>query len=76
VSFESPERDDGQGLAFHLIVRGKARVTEGGAPEFLRRIAPRYLEPGVKFPRGDDPPKGWIMRIRPTGWRGYGPWAS
>jgi PPOX class probable F420-dependent enzyme len=76
VSFQSTEHDDGQGLAYYLVVRGLARLTEGGGPALLRRIAPRYLEPGVKFPRGDDPPEGWIMRIAPESWRGHGPWGS
>ncbi len=76
VSFESKETDDGAGLAYYLFVRGRARLTEGGAPTLLRRIAPRYLEPGVKFPRGDDSPEGWIMRIAPESWRGYGPWGA
>jgi PPOX class probable F420-dependent enzyme len=76
VSYESPHHDEHQGLSFHLVVRGTARVTTGGAPAFLRRIAPRYLEPGVKFPRHDDAPEGWIIRIKPVRWRGYGPWAG
>jgi PPOX class probable F420-dependent enzyme len=77
VSYESSKRDRVQGLTYHLVVKGSARITEGGATEFLRRIAPRYLEPGVKFPRGDNPPEqGWIMRIAPERVLGYGPWAS
>jgi PPOX class probable F420-dependent enzyme len=76
ISWESPQPDRHQGLHYYLSIRGTARVTEGGAPGFLRRIAPRYLEPGVKFPRGDDPPEGWIMRVAPTRILGYGPWAG
>jgi PPOX class probable F420-dependent enzyme len=76
VSYQSTQHDDGQGLTHYLVVRGTARITEGGGPALLRRIAPRYLEPGVKFPRGDDPPEGWIMRIAPESWRGHGPWGS
>lgn len=76
LSYESPERDDQQGLHYYLVVSGTARFTEGGGPALLRRIAPRYLEPGVKFPRGDNPPEGWIMRIAPERWRGYGPWGA
>ncbi len=76
LSFQSPTVDDGQGLTHYLVVRGRARITEGGGPAFLRRIAPRFLQPGVKFPRGDDPPEGWIMRIAVESWRGHGPWGS
>lgn len=76
IAYESPEHDDQQGLNYYLVVEGLARVTAGGAPELLRAIAPRYLAPGVKFPRGDDPPTGWIIRVAPTRWRGYGPWGE
>lgn len=74
VTFESPAGDSATGLRFYLAVRGRARITEGGAPDLLRRLAPRYLGPGVKFPRGENPPEGWIMRIAPEGIHGYGPW--
>jgi PPOX class probable F420-dependent enzyme len=76
ISYQAAEHDDGQGLTHYLVVRGQARITEGGGPALLRRIASRYLEPGVKFPRGDDPPEGWIMRVAPESWRGHGPWGS
>jgi len=76
VTFESPDGDVATGLRFYLGVRGRARVTDGGAPDLLRRLAPRYLGAGVKFPRGDDPPEGWIMRIAPERIFGYGPWAG
>jgi PPOX class probable F420-dependent enzyme len=75
VAFESPERD-ALGLRHYLVVHGRARVTEGGAPAFLRRLAPIYLGPDVKFPRGDNPPEGWIMRIEPERWLGHGPWVA
>lgn len=81
ISFESPDRDvagerGSGGLRFYLAVTGIARVTEGGGPDLLRRLAPRYLGPGVKFPPGDDPPEGWIVRIAPERWHGYGPWTT
>jgi PPOX class probable F420-dependent enzyme len=76
VTFESPDGDGATGLRFYLGVRGRARVTEGGAPAMLRELALRYLEPGVKFPRGDDPPEGWIIRIAPERIYGYGPWTE
>jgi PPOX class probable F420-dependent enzyme len=31
------------GLRTYLVVHGKARVTEGGAPALLQRLAPLYL---------------------------------
>jgi PPOX class probable F420-dependent enzyme len=74
ITFEAPDGDDATGLRFYLGVRGRARVTAGGAPALLRRLAPRYLGPGVKFPRGEDPPEGWVLRIAPERVHGYGPW--
>ena len=62
-------------MAYNIVVYGTARLTQGGAPELVRRLAPRYLRPGVKFPR-DDAPQGWIMRVAPERWYGYGPWGS
>jgi PPOX class probable F420-dependent enzyme len=44
------------GLLQYLIVHGRARITEGGAPELLQELAYRYLGPGVRFPPMDDPP--------------------
>jgi PPOX class probable F420-dependent enzyme len=77
VSYEAGDRDGQLGLTYYLVVKGTARVTDGGAAPFLRRIADRYVGPGVKFPRGDHPPEqGWIMRIAPARFLGYGPWAD
>lgn len=81
ITFESPDHDvAGQrgsgGLRFYLAVSGTARVTEGGAPALLQRLACTYLGPDIKFPPGDDPPQGWIMRITPARWHGYGPWTD
>jgi PPOX class probable F420-dependent enzyme len=75
VSYESPERDE-LGLSYNIVVYGSARLTEGGAPELVGRLAQRYLHAGVKFPRGDSPPAGWVVRIAPERWYGYGPWGS
>src|SRR6059058_5528002 len=61
------------GLNEYLVVHGRARVTEGGAPELLQRLARVYLGPDVKFPPSENPPPGWIMRITPERWHGYGP---
>jgi hypothetical protein len=64
------------GLAEYLIVHGSARVTEGGAPELLQRLAHVYLGPGVKFPTIDAPPPGYITRITAERIRGIGPWRT
>ena len=75
LSIESPERDR-LGMNYYLVVSGTARLTEGGAPELVTELAKRRLPAGTKFPRGDDNPPGWIMRITPERWRGYGPWSD
>jgi PPOX class probable F420-dependent enzyme len=63
------------GLKHYLVVHGTARVTEGGGPELLQKLAHTYIGPDVKFPPMDDPPPGWIIRITPERFAGVGPWA-
>jgi PPOX class probable F420-dependent enzyme len=63
------------GLTEYLVVHGRARVTEGGAPALLQRLAHVYLGPEVKFPPMDDPPPGYITRIAVERVGGVGPWA-
>ncbi|HAM02322.1 MAG TPA: PPOX class F420-dependent enzyme [Acidimicrobiaceae bacterium] len=67
---------DPNGLAHYLVVHGRARVTEGGAPELLQRLAHVYLGPDVRFPPMDDPPPGLVLRITPERVSGVGPWAG
>jgi PPOX class probable F420-dependent enzyme len=64
------------GLQQYLVLYGKARVTEGGAPQLLQRLAHAYLGPGVKFPPMDDPPPGHVLRIDVERVGGVGPWAT
>jgi PPOX class probable F420-dependent enzyme len=63
------------GLAEYLVIYGTARVTEGGAPELLQRLAHTYLGPDVRFPPMDNPPPGYITRITVDRVAGVGPWA-
>jgi PPOX class probable F420-dependent enzyme len=51
------------GLKEHLVVHGRGRIEEGGAPDLLQRLAHVYLGPDVKFPPMDDPPPGFTLRI-------------
>ena len=51
------------GLKEYLVLHGRARLEEGGAPELLQRLAHTYLGAEVKFPPMDDPPPGHVMRI-------------
>jgi PPOX class probable F420-dependent enzyme len=64
-----------RGLIEYLVIYGTARITEGGAPELLQRLAHTYLGPDVRFPDMDDPPPGYITRITPERFSGVGPWA-
>jgi PPOX class probable F420-dependent enzyme len=64
------------GLLNYLVVHGTARITEGGGPELLQRLAYVYLGPDVKFPPMDDPPPGVVARIAPERFGGVGPWAD
>lgn len=62
------------GLAEYLVIDGSARVTEGGAPALLQRLARTYLGPDVTFPPMPDPPEGFVTRITVERIGGIGPW--
>lgn len=62
------------GLLEYLVVYGTARVTEGGAPEMLQRLAHTYLGPDEVFPNMPDPPPGFVTRVTPERLGGVGPW--
>jgi PPOX class probable F420-dependent enzyme len=64
------------GLLQYLVVHGRARITEGGAPELLQELAYRYLGPDVTFPPMPDPPPGFVLRIEVERVGGIGPWAG
>jgi PPOX class probable F420-dependent enzyme len=63
------------GLKQYLVIHGRARLVDGGAPELLQRLAHVYLGPDVKFPPMDDPPPGQVLRIAVERIGGVGPWA-
>jgi PPOX class probable F420-dependent enzyme len=75
LSFEGT-RVHPPGLKEYLVVHGRARVEEGGAPELLQRLAHVYLGPDVTFPPMDDPPPGFTMRTTVERVGGVGPWAQ
>jgi PPOX class probable F420-dependent enzyme len=62
------------GLDEYLVVEGTARITDGGAPALLQKLAQRYIGPGTNYPLPDDPPAGFITRITATKLGGVGPW--
>jgi PPOX class probable F420-dependent enzyme len=73
LSLESGARNE-HGLDEYVVIHGRARITEGGAPELLQRLAHTYLGPDVKFPPMDDPPPGYVLRIAVERIGGVGPW--
>lgn len=75
LSVEAEGRNE-VGLDHYLVVHGTARITEGGGPELLQRLAEVYLGPGVTFPPFDDPPPGRIIRISAARLGGVGPWSD
>lgn len=75
LSLETPVVNE-MGLQEHLVIYGTARITEGGAPELLQRLAHTYLGPDVKFPPFDNPPPGYVTRIAVDRVAGVGPWTS
>ena len=75
VSFESGTQSQ-MGLDEYLVVYGQAQIEEGGAPELLQELAYTYIGPGVKFPTLENPPPGYITRIKVERISGVGPWTS
>jgi PPOX class probable F420-dependent enzyme len=74
LSLETDRTND-FGLREYLVVHGRARLEEGGAPELLQRLAHVYLGPDVDFPPMPDPPPGFVCRIAVERVGGTGPWA-
>jgi PPOX class probable F420-dependent enzyme len=74
LSLETGHRN-ATGLDEYLVVRGTARVTEGGAPELLQRLAHAHLGAATRFPPVDEPPPGYVLRITPESIGGVGPWS-
>jgi PPOX class probable F420-dependent enzyme len=64
------------GMQHTLVIYGRARCVEGGAPELLQRLAHSYVGPDVKFPPFDNPPPGYVVRITVDRIAGLGPWSQ
>ena len=75
LSIEAPTRN-GVGMQHYLVVHGRARVTEGAAPELLQELARIYVGPDSVFPPMADPPQGYVMHISVDRVGGMGPWAG
>ena len=63
-------------LMEYAVLYGHAHIQEGGAPELLQKLAEVYIGPGVKFPPMDNPPPGYVTRIRVDRIEGVGPWTG
>jgi PPOX class probable F420-dependent enzyme len=72
IEADNPENRD---LHPYLVVHGRARITEGGAPQLLNQLGRRYLGRD-DFPPMDDPPPGFVVRIAVDRIGGIGPWAA
>src|SRR3954453_12724657 len=75
LSLEAPGAN-AVGMRNYAVVYGQARITEGGAPELLQRLAYTYVGLGMSFPPMPDPPPGYITRIRVERVTGQGPWTD
>ena len=75
ISIETSETNE-MGLTNYLVVHGRARLSEGGAPELLQQLAHVYIGPDVRFPPMDDPPTGVITHVEITKIGGNGPWSD
>ena len=75
ISLEADTKS-AMGLTEYAVLYGTARIQEGGAPELLQRLAQVYIGPGVKFPPMDNPPSGYVTRIRVDRIEGVGPWTG
>lgn len=64
------------GFTEYAVLYGEARIQEGGAPELLHRLAQVYIGRGVKFPPMENPPPGYVTRIRVDRIDGVGPWTG
>jgi PPOX class probable F420-dependent enzyme len=72
-SLESTE-ENAIGMRHNLVIYGTATITEGGAPELLRRLGHVYT--GGEFRLPPDPPPGYVVRVRVDRVAGLGPWSE
>ncbi|GAA0933428.1 PPOX class F420-dependent oxidoreductase [Kribbella koreensis] len=69
------DRQNAMGLTEYLVIKGTARITEGGAVPLLRELAKTYQGPDADFLPGDDLPAGYVTHITVDKISGVGPWA-
>lgn len=74
ISFQANEHT-GEGLHPYLVVKGTARIAEGGAMPVMDRLAEAYIGPGAVFPNRDMP-DGFTIHVEVERIYGLGPWAQ
>ena len=74
MSFETSGYNE-RGLVEYLVIHGMARISAGGAPALLQRLAHTYLGPEVQFPPPEAALPGYITHITVDRITGVGPWA-
>lgn len=72
LSFEAKE-SGGEVLHPYLVIRGRARVSPGGALAVMDHLAATYLGPGQPFPLRQMPP-GFTIRVDVDRVYGMGSW--
>ena len=59
----------------YLVINGRARIAEGGAPALLNQLAQIYIGPGTTFLPDTSPP-GYITHITIESIHGVGSWGK
>ena len=75
LSFETNSHNE-RGLVEYLVIHGRARISEGGAPALLQQLAHIYLGPDVQFPPPNAAQPGYITLITVDRFSGVGPWTG
>jgi hypothetical protein len=66
---------DARGFAHVLVAYGTARITEGGAPDLLKRLTRQYYG-DAPFPDTSMMPPGYVTRITVDRITGVEPWVQ
>jgi PPOX class probable F420-dependent enzyme len=74
VSIASHDKTSGP-MEPYLVVKGTARIVEGGAPEFLRPLARKLVGPEAIWPPLGAP-GGYLTVVRIDKIGGIGPWTA
>lgn len=76
LSIEHDSGPNESGLAPYVVIEGTARITEGGAPALLQRLAHTHISPDTVFPPMPDPPDGFVVHVTANKIAGVGDWTA